>query len=293
MTTTKEQRFSIISTLLFLVALTGLLLFFGFTAPFPPPVEEGILINFGTTETGSGEIEPLVAEAIQELEEVPIPPKASITEPIKNDEKAEEVVTQDFEQTAVIEEKKRQEKKEKEALEQKKIEEEIARKQQEEIEKNKREEEERIQKEEQQLKSIKDRGKNAFAGKNPDGGTNGEGVNGGVGNQGDPNGDVNSKNRTGGPTGGDGVSFSLAGRSSKFLPKPEYLSKSEGKVVVEVTVDQDGNVIKATPGGKGTTTSDRTLHQAAEKAALKATFDVNKNAPPQQVGTITYFFILQ
>ncbi len=291
MSTTKEQRFSIISTLLFLVAFTGLLLFFGFTAPFPPPVEEGILINFGNTETGSGEIEPIIAEATK-VEEVPIPPKPSITEPVVNNDKEEEVVTQDFDQTAVIEEKKRQEKKEKEALEQKKLEEDIARQQQEELEKNKREEEERIRKE-QQLKSINDRGKNAFAGKNPDGGTKGEGVNGGIGNQGDPNGDVNSKNRTGGTTGGDGISFNLAGRNSKSLPKPEYLSKSEGKVVVEVTVDQNGNVIKATSGGKGTTTSDRTLHQAAEKAALKATFDVNKNAPPQQVGTITYIFILQ
>jgi len=63
--------------------------------------------------------------------------------------------------------------------------------------------------------------------------------------------------------------------------------------VVEVTVDQNGQVVKATSGVKGTTTTDKILHQAAEKAAKKATFNVNKDAPPQQVGTITYNFILQ
>ena len=50
MNLTKEQRFGIISSAIFLVLFTGMLLFFGFSSPFPPPEEEGILIEFGTDE---------------------------------------------------------------------------------------------------------------------------------------------------------------------------------------------------------------------------------------------------
>ncbi len=35
-----------------------LLLVVAFTPPKPPEFEEGILVNFGTDETGLGEIEP-------------------------------------------------------------------------------------------------------------------------------------------------------------------------------------------------------------------------------------------
>ena len=66
---TKEQRFSIVSSLIFLIGFTGLLLIFGFSAPFPPPEEEGILINFGNTETGSGRIEPKPSEEVAQVED--------------------------------------------------------------------------------------------------------------------------------------------------------------------------------------------------------------------------------
>ena len=56
MNLTKEQRFGIISSIIFLVLFTGVLLLFGFSTPYPPPEEEGILINFGTDETGSGKV---------------------------------------------------------------------------------------------------------------------------------------------------------------------------------------------------------------------------------------------
>jgi TonB family protein len=291
MSVTKEQRFSIISSLIFLLGFTGLLLIFGFKSPFPPPQEEGILINFGDMETGSGQIEPLPSSQPEVTENIPqettTPP-----EPVESSENTEEVLNQDFEDAAAIEAKKRKEKEKQEIIKKQKEEEAKEKKRLEEIERQRIAEEER-QKKLAQQQATQDRAKNAFAGQNPNGDNTGEGDAGGKGNQGDPNGDINSNNRAGGSTGGNGISFSLSGRNSKSLPKPEYLSQSEGKVVVEVTVDQNGNVIKAKAGAKGTTTSDTRLNQAAEKAALKATFDVNKDAPPQQVGTITYFFVLQ
>lgn len=290
MSLTKEQRFSIVSSLIFLIGFTGLLFIFGFKSPFPPPEEEGILINFGDTETGSGRIEPQPASQPQVTEN--IPQETTPPEPTESANNTEETVTQDFEDAAAIEEKKRKEKEKQDALK-KKREDEAREKQRKEEEERQRKAEEERQRQIAQQQALQERARNAFAGQNTQGDNTGEGDTGGKGNQGDPNGDINSNNRAGGAAGGNGISFSLSGRSSRSLPKPAYLSQSEGKVVVEVTVDQNGNVIKATAGVKGTTTTDKLLHQAAEKAALKATFDVNKDAPPQQVGTITYVFELQ
>lgn len=284
---TKEQKFSIVSSLLFLLGFTGLLLIFGFSAPFPPPEEEGILINFGTEEFGSGSIEPKPAE--QPVTQESIPEPASTPEATTPQETKEDVLTQDYEETAALEEKKRQQAEEKA---QKELEEKQERERLAELERQHKIEEERKLKEQQQ-EAINNRAKNAFAGKNTNGNNTGEGDSKTAGNQGDPNGDVNSQNRTGGPTGGNGISFSLSGRSSRSLPKPEYKSQSEGKVVVEVTVDQNGNVVSARPGVKGTTTTNKTLVDAAKVAALKAKFDVKKDAPALQTGTITYHFMLQ
>jgi TonB family protein len=274
---TKEQRFAVTSTIIFLIFFSGLLLIFGFSSPFPPPEEEGILINFGTDETGSGMVEPKPANNLVEEKTEPEPVK---TEPVKSDNAKEEVVTQDFDKTAVIEEKKR---KEKERLKQEK-----RKKEQEELERQRIEKERHRQ--EQQQKEINNRAKNAFGGKNPSGDNTGEGEDSGKGNQGKPDGDINSTNRIGGSTGGNGISFNLSGRSHRSLPKPQKIHKSEGYVVVEVTVDQNGNVTSARAGVKGTTISDENVWKVAKDAALKAKFNVDRNAPALQKGTIKYYF---
>jgi TonB family protein len=77
------------------------------------------------------------------------------------------------------------------------------------------------------------------------------------------------------------------------LPKPEYNFQAEGIVVVEVTVNQNGNVTKATAGVKGSTTLNNNLLKAAQKAALAAKFDRKSSAAAFQKGTITYHFLLQ
>lgn len=90
-----------------------------------------------------------------------------------------------------------------------------------------------------------------------------------------------------------GVDFSLAGRSGfGKWPLPEYNVQKEGKVVVEITVDKQGKVVRAIGGVKGSTTADADLIRAAEEAAKKATFNVDLNAS-LQTGTITYIFRLE
>lgn len=85
----------------------------------------------------------------------------------------------------------------------------------------------------------------------------------------------------------------LEGRSvNGTLPRPTYGVQKAGKVVVEIWVDNYGNVQKAIAGAEGTTVTDNTLWQAARKAALGAHFNMSAEAPALQKGTITYIFKL-
>ena len=74
------------------------------------------------------------------------------------------------------------------------------------------------------------------------------------------------------------------------LPRPSYAVQTSGKVVVDIWVDNYGNVQKAVAGAEGTTVTDKTLWQAARKAALGAHFNMSADAPALQKGTITYIF---
>lgn len=85
----------------------------------------------------------------------------------------------------------------------------------------------------------------------------------------------------------------LAGRSvNGTLPRPSYAVQKDGTVVVDIWVDNYGNVQKAVAGAQGTTVTDKTLWQAARKAALGAHFNMSADAPALQKGTITYIFKL-
>lgn len=77
------------------------------------------------------------------------------------------------------------------------------------------------------------------------------------------------------------------------LPRPSYNSQTAGTVVVQVKVDQYGNVTEAIAGAEGTTVTDKTLWNAARSAAMKAHFNMDANAPAVQSGTITYIFKLK
>ena len=64
---------------------------------------------------------------------------------------------------------------------------------------------------------------------------------------------------------------------------------SEGKVVVEIQVNEKGNVVSANYS-EGTTITDKYTIQLAIDAALRAKFSPSSNK--LQVGTITYTFKL-
>ena len=77
------------------------------------------------------------------------------------------------------------------------------------------------------------------------------------------------------------------------IPRPVYNVQESGIVVVNIWVDNYGNVVRAVPGGDGTTVLDKSLSAAARKAALETHFNMSADAPAMQEGTITYYFNLK
>jgi outer membrane biosynthesis protein TonB len=118
-----------------------------------------------------------------------------------------------------------------------------------------------------------------------------EGETGNPGNQGQENGDPNANNYTGGGS-GNGVSFSLSGRSMVAPPKITNNTQEKGIVVVDIWVDNNGNVTKAIPGVRGSTTTSSILYKKAKDAALNTKFSAKPDAPAIQKGTMTFVFIL-
>jgi colicin import membrane protein len=283
-----EKGKGLAGTIVIHLLLLLLFVFFAFTVPAPPDMEEGILVNFGTDETGLGLIEPS-PPAVQEETSPPVPAATAVKtkdEPLltQNSEEAPEVKKVDPEAEKKKREKIEADKKIKEEREAEKI-----RKAQEEAERK------RIEAEQKRQADITNRTKNALANsKNAGTSSTGEGIAGGQGNQGVPTGSVDSRERgPGGGLGDKGISYNLQGRGFQKLPNPKYDYQGEGRVVVEVSVDRQGKVVQAVPGTKGSTTLDEYLLKVAKDAALEARFEVKQDAPAIQKGTITYNFILK
>jgi colicin import membrane protein len=295
----KENKKGLLGTIVFHAVLIVVLLVFGFRTPLPLPGEEGILINFGNTDSGSGDIEPQKSSPPPEPE-VQQEQNQALPEPVVEEAKdaVDEVVTQDFEEAASVEKKKEVPKKpektpeqiEQERLENERIElERLA-----EIERKRIEEEKRLEKERlaKQAEEINQRIGNAFA-KGKEGDSSSQGIDSGEGNQGKETGSLDSDNYGDGDGLGDkGISYSLAGRKAVYMPKIEDRSQKEGKVVVDIKVGSNGDVVWANAGVRGSTSQDPYLVKLAKDAALKVRFNTKPNAP-DQVGTITITFVLE
>lgn len=91
---------------------------------------------------------------------------------------------------------------------------------------------------------------------------------------------------------GGGIGYSLGNRKALSKPQPDYTCNEEGKVVVEVTVDQNGKTISAVPGVRGTTNTASCLLQQAKIAAMNTKWQASADAPEKQVGKIIYSFSL-
>jgi TonB family protein len=150
-------------------------------------------------------------------------------------------------------------------------------------------------KENKALNNLLDKFKNKKEGSsNSKGGGSGddEGV---AGNQGDPNGNPNSNGKGGSGNNPDGIGngkskfgFDLKGRSITRPPLLVKDSQEEGKVVVDITVDKEGNVLSVSIG-RGTTTTSGVLRSKAKQAVKQMKFN-SSNEFEEQSGSVTIVF---
>ena len=142
----EKHKRGFIGTIIFHVIVLLLMFLPWLFTPLPLPGEEGILVNFGNSNQGSGPTEPAPSRqatpVVEEEREQTPPPPTTVPVPtpaqsVPQPEAKKEVMTQDFEETAAIDaakKKQEEEKKRQQALDQKKKQEELDKKRQTELE---------------------------------------------------------------------------------------------------------------------------------------------------------------
>lgn len=261
---TKEEKRSFAITSAIFMLLLLLCVFLGLSYMDPPP-ENGIAINFGTSDAGMGDIQPTepVASSPQ-----PVQAPAEAT-PV-----AEEVITQDVNDAPVIVNEKPQKEKPKEAVKpQPKAEPAPP----------------------TPSKATNDALNSLINGPKSEGkATGGQGDDDKQGDKGKIDGTLGGSygQGTGGKgTGGNG-NYQLGNRNALAKPAPKYTCNEQGVVVVQISVNKSGKVISANAGVRGTTNAATCLLDQAKEAAMKTTWEPDPDAPDKQVGKIIYNFKL-
>jgi colicin import membrane protein len=95
-----EHRKGLFGTIVFHILLVVVFIIFGFTTPLPLPGEEGILINFGVDDDGSGLIEP--SAAAQPPQETVSVPETTSAEDAASESAEEEILTQELEEAPKV-----------------------------------------------------------------------------------------------------------------------------------------------------------------------------------------------
>ena len=286
---TQHKRKSLAITTV-LMALLILLLFLAGLKYMDPPIENGIAINFGTDNVGSGYRKPPPPPAKSEPKEVETPPKeVTPPEPVeeKISEPKEEVLTQETEESVVVPKEKKKEKVVKKEKKEKKPEKKSP--------EQPKKEEVKQKEEPKPSKATTDALSNILgASKSKDGNTeDGQGDDNKQGYKGNPEGSPYANSYYGAPgSGTGGKGWGLSGRSLVSGGKVTQDCNESGKVVVQIEVDRNGKVVKATPGVRGTTNNAPCLLEPARKTALMHRWNVDRNAPERQIGFIEINFRL-
>ncbi|MFD0964710.1 energy transducer TonB [Pseudofulvibacter geojedonensis] len=287
-----------------LTALTALIVFLlmFFYKPleaFDPPIEYGMEVNFGTTDFGSGDDQPLEELKTQPTEDVT--PEEPVEEEVTPEDPVEEVVEEPVEE--VVEtpvEEVTEEVITEETTEDVPVVDPVKEEPKEVPKETPKEEPKETPKEEaappappKPDQSTQDALSSVLNGPPANGNSSGnEGDDNEDGDKGDDNGDPNAPEYYTDPGNGSGGNYQLIGRLPLRRPTPKYNCNKEGRVVVAIKVDRTGKVISATPGAKGSTTTESCLLEQAKIAALKTKWQAAANAPEKQVGKIIYNFSL-
>lgn len=256
---TEEERKSFVITSVLFVMMFLLFFFFGLKSLDPPP-ENGIVINFGTSDVGSGDIQP--TKAIQSA------PQPATSKPSAASD--EQVMSQDIEEAVVMKETKKEKPAKSTA---------------------KAEVKPKAVESPKPAKSTSDALSSLLNGPKSDGkASGGEGNDNLAGDKGNPDGNPYANSYYGSGTGsGGGRGWGLNGRKLSATGKVVHKCNEFGTVVVQITVNRNGNVIAA-KYTKGTTNTDPCLVEPALATARKYKWQPDSNAPETQIGFITVNF---
>jgi outer membrane biosynthesis protein TonB len=253
-----------VATGIILAALMAMCYFIVFTPPLKPDEGTGgILVNYGTTDAGMGTDymnvdQPSVAEKANHTlptKTTPVPPTEEKTQDETSDKK---ILTQNNEDAPAL------------ATNTKKTSNVVP---------------------SQATKTVAKPvvNQNAlYKGKTNMGTGSGDGNTNTPGNQGKPTGSTLTNNYNG--TGsGNGGNLNLIQRS--FINRPVVTDEKRrtGKIVIDIHVDKNGNVIYA-QAGRGTTMTDYDLIQKCENAVRNAKINALDTAPDTQEGTVVFVF---
>ena len=277
----KSSLYGILGSILSCIILFLIMWFYvmPYTSIVQPVEEEGLMISFGNSDDGGGLGDELMGAPIENpapsAAEETTTSKATIKPVVSTTTTSTKTSSQDYitqsETSLAIAEKNRknQERQEQQALENVRIANEKR------IADQKRKEQDAINKANSSMSGL-------FGNSTSAGNGNGTGTGSGEGpeHQGNPAGK--------GYSGGN--SWSLNGRSlSGTLASPSYDKDVEGKVTVNIRVDENGRVI-STSIGSPTTISDTDTRNAAISAANRARFSTGNGT---STGSITYNFRLK
>jgi len=248
---------------------------------FDPPISYGMEVNFGTSTQGSGRIQPKEAVASTPVKTTTPPPKPTVVE--KTDAK---VLTQKEASVPVV--KKQAKKTPPKKVTPKKV---VPKKVEPKVVEEKTPPAPPKPKVDASTKNILSKMLNA---KKTEGkASGGEGDDKAPGDKGKVEGNPYASSyysRAG--LGGNGTGYGLNGRSLQSNGAVTQECNEEGTVVVRITVDQQGNVIDAEPGVKGSTNVHPCLLTPAKKTALLHKWFPDANAPSKQVGFVVINFKL-
>ncbi|HNQ61818.1 MAG TPA: hypothetical protein PKJ62_05470 [Bacteroidia bacterium] len=86
------------------------------------------------------------------------------------------------------------------------------------------------------------------------------------------------------------VRYKVADRVISKAPRIDNLTQDKGTVVVNISIDKYGHVLKAEPGAVGSTTDNEYLKTKAKQAAESAIFNNVPTAPLEQKGYMIIVF---
>lgn len=279
----KAKLIAMVVTILLHLLLILLMLNIYLTRPISDE-EEGLEVALGIESLTSGaDVADAAPVSSAEPEPTPAPqPTAPVDESYQT-QNIEESLDMPDKKPQKTEEQLRKEREERE----KRVAEEKARQEQErKLAEEKRKQDSIKARIAQNMKGLKGGG---AGGNGTDANASGIGDGTGTGSKGNPFGRDGSTSTQGAASSGSNLSWSLAGRSLKgSLARPVYSAQEEGKVVVDIKVDKNGNVIN-TSIGRGTNITDASVLKAVQEAAKKTKFSPRTDGKDgDQFGQITY-----